>query len=92
MSVEDFENVLGTRANPNSRTGDTFTNEPITPEESSWPPVQRITVHGALFNGPFGEDDEAGPKGTGMVSLAVGENGFSLVPDAIVVPLDPDLL
>ena len=41
---------------PDPGAGYALADEPVAPEEGRWPAVQRVPEHGALFDGPCGED------------------------------------
>lgn len=58
--------------------GHALADVPVAAPEGGWSTVQWVSKHGAGFDGPFGEDDEAAADGAGEVEFAVGEHGRRL--------------
>ena len=77
---------------PNPRTCHSLPHKPISPIKSGGAPVQRIAEHGALDDGPYGEDGEAAAEDTAVVELAVGEDVPCGAADGEVVSESPAFL
>lgn len=92
MSIEHFNNMLRLRAITDLGARNPFSYIPISSPERCRSPVQGISEHGALFDGPFREDGQTTAQGTTVIELAVGKDEARLIPDAPVVVLVETLL
>ena len=72
MRAEHLDEIPAPRTQLDSCARDTFAHEPIAAEESGWPSVERVSNHGGVDDGEFGEDGEAAAEDAGVVEFSVG--------------------
>ena len=90
MSAENLDDIPFTELD--SRTRHALAHEPIAPEESGGPAIERVSDHVGVDDGEFGEDGQAAAKDAGVVEFPVGKDGVREVADAEVVFLGPAFL
>lgn len=92
MRAEHLDDILVPGSGPDPRTRDALPDVPVSAEEGRGPPVQRVPVHGALLDRPFGQDGQAAAEDAAEVEFPVGQDVSRLPPDRAVVLLRPALL
>ena len=92
MGAKDLDDVFlaGTDAYPGLSY--TLAYIPVTTKEGGRTAIERIPVHGTLFDWPFGEDCQAAAEDATPVELCIGEYVFCLFADIKIVLLGPAFL